>query len=261
MSNSLEILPILLHVPHASKHIPTSLREQFTISDKELELEINKLTDHFTDWLIAPLSVPAENQVVSPISRLVVDMERFADDSLESMSQIGMGVIYEKGSQLQNIRRQLTKPEKASLISNYYNRHHQILTTQTASMLQRYQQAIIIDVHSYPKTTLPYERDPQQPRPEICIGTCDYHTPIELESALVNSFRSEGFEVGLNTPFAGTLIPTEFWQKDQRVFGFMIEVRRDVYMNETSFTLLDNGDVVRNKICNAIKTALKAFLS
>ena len=52
------------------------------------------MTDHFTDWLMAPLHLPVAQMTISPVSRLVLDMERFADDKQEVMSKVGMGVIY-----------------------------------------------------------------------------------------------------------------------------------------------------------------------
>lgn len=252
---------ILLHIPHASRLVPDELRSQFICTNQELEREINLMTDHFTDWLLHPLGVPQENQVVSPISRLAVDMERFSDDSLEVMAEIGMGVIYEKGSQLQPIRRQLQDSEKQSLISQYYNNHHQKLEKQTELMFQDYKQAIIIDVHSYSEVALPYERDHSLARPEICIGTSDYHTPKALETCLVGTFQHAGFEVGLNTPFSGTLIPSKYWQKDKRVIGFMIEVRRDVYMDEKSVSLSNHSYAARQKICRALEQILNTYLS
>ena len=39
-----------------------------------------------------------------------------------------------------------------------------------------------------------------------------------------------GFDVGVNTPFAGTYIPLEF-AANPRVGGIMIEVRKDVYLD------------------------------
>lgn len=147
------------------------------------------------------------------------------------------------------------------MISDYYNSHHQKLTNRISLALQHHQQAILIDVHSYPKVASPYERDQLQNRPEICIGTCEYHTPNELEKVLVTSFKNQGFKVGLNTPFAGTLIPSKYWRKDKRVVGFMIEIRRDLYMNEASFRLSGDSNAVSNKICNAIYEALNIFLS
>lgn len=252
---------ILLHIPHSSKDIPDEFRSQFLLSDEEINHENNLMTDHFTDWLLAPLGIPIKNQIISPVSRLIVDMERFNDDSLEVMANIGMGVVYKKGSQLQTIRRELSGMERRALIKQYYNPHHQKLEALTESTLQTYGQTIIIDVHSYPKVALPYEQDNFRQRPEICIGTCEYHTPKKLEACLVDSFISAGFEVDLNTPFAGTLIPSKYWNKEKRVLGFMLEVRRDVYMDENSFTLAKHSDDARNKICQTVEQALSTFYS
>ena len=41
-----------------------------------------------------------------------------------------------------------------------------------------------------------------------------------------------GFRVGMNRPFAGALVPNAYYGRDQRVQSVMIEVRRDLYMNE-----------------------------
>ena len=50
-----------------------------------------------------------------PVGRLVVDPERFSDDSLELMSQVGMGITYTRGSLRQPLREQPTQG-KLSLI-------------------------------------------------------------------------------------------------------------------------------------------------
>jgi N-formylglutamate deformylase len=70
--NGIDIL--LLHVPHVSVGIPEAVRGQFIIDDAELLHEINLMTDHFTDWLMAQLHLPAAQMTISPVSRLVVDM-------------------------------------------------------------------------------------------------------------------------------------------------------------------------------------------
>jgi hypothetical protein len=84
---------LLLHIPHASTEIPGEIREQFIIDDAELSSELNLMTDHFTDWLMAPLNLSPSQKTITGVSRLVVDVERFADDSQEIMSKVGMGVI------------------------------------------------------------------------------------------------------------------------------------------------------------------------
>lgn len=256
---SLTSYPLILHIPHASDHIPNELYEQFIVSKSELKTEIDLMTDHFTDWLIKPLNAPTTRQIIAPVSRLVVDMERFSDDSQEVMSKVGMGVVYQKGSHRQVIRRQLSSKERKSLIEKYYKPHHDRLEKLTEQMLEQFCNAIIVDVHSYPSITLPYELDATQTRPEICIGTCDFDTPELLAVCLVESFNNKGFVTSLNSPFSGTLIPSKYWQNDSRVIGFMIEVRRDIYMNETRPALIDVSEKIRARICTAILEALEQY--
>ena len=86
------ISSLVLHFPHASTEIPPDLRDTFLLSEQELQVEINRITDHATD-LIFQQAFPAAPAAVFPISRLVVDPERFCDDLKEPMSLVGMGVI------------------------------------------------------------------------------------------------------------------------------------------------------------------------
>ena len=84
---------MILHLPHASTLIPKNLRQDFLLSDQELQEELNRITDHATDAIFQGAFSKA-NAIVFPVSRLVVDPERFSKDSQESMSQVGMGVTY-----------------------------------------------------------------------------------------------------------------------------------------------------------------------
>ena len=253
------MLPIILHIPHSSKVIPQYVSDQFIISQAALNRELNLMTDHFTDEILKPLQVPKVNQVISKVSRLVVDMERFADDQLEEMSKVGMGAIYTHGSQKQLIRRKLEATETAYLLKHFYKAHHAALNNVTSRTHQQHNRAIIIDVHSYPSEPLPYESDHKKIRPEICIGTCDFHTPKTLADLLINEFTSAGFDVALNTPFAGVLIPNMFWQKKPDVMGFMLEIRRDVYLNEQTFKKHNHFKSTSQKISNVLIRAINEF--
>ena len=108
-------IPVILHIPHASTKIPPAIAGQFILTPSELKHEINRLTDHATDRIFAE-AFPAAVPVVFPVSRLVVDPERFPDDSQEEMASVGMGIVYTHGSQRQPIRRSLTQAERLSLI-------------------------------------------------------------------------------------------------------------------------------------------------
>lgn len=109
---------IILHIPHSSIHIPAL--EGFIVDKDSLENEILKLTDWFTDDLFYSND---DEMIKAEFSRIFCDPERFADDSLEIMSQYGMGVLYEKNDEGEVIRR-VTPELKERILNDYYWHHH-----------------------------------------------------------------------------------------------------------------------------------------
>lgn len=68
----------IIHLPHASTVIPAAARPDMLLSDNELAEEVLRMTDHLTDELVAA-ALPAAPRVIFPVSRLVVDPERFPE--------------------------------------------------------------------------------------------------------------------------------------------------------------------------------------
>ncbi|CAM5294029.1 N-formylglutamate amidohydrolase [Streptomyces hirsutus] len=105
------------------------------------------------------------------------------------------------------------------------------MTQAVADRLAATGRAVIIDVHSYPTAPLPYELHGAGPRPPVCLGTDAFHTPPGLLDAAREAFAPCG-ETGLDSPFAGTYVPLEFYEKRAEVTALMVEIRRDTYMTE-----------------------------
>ncbi|WP_307847911.1 N-formylglutamate amidohydrolase, partial [Streptomyces durocortorensis] len=88
--------PVLLHVPHGSRHIPRHVRAGITLDDAALERELDHITDAHTAELAAAaaqIAPTAPWRFVNNLSRLVVDPERFPDER-EEMLAVGMGAVY-----------------------------------------------------------------------------------------------------------------------------------------------------------------------
>jgi len=223
--------PIVLHIPHASVAVPECVRSQFTISSRELDQEIARLTDHHTDCMFTE-AFSDSLACVFPVSRLVVDPERFEDDSREPMATRGMGVIYSHGSQKQRIRRALSDQERTTLLSEYYRPHHDALKRAVQTCLDKDNACLVLDCHSFPSKVLPYELSRHAKRPQFCLGTDEFHTPEPLVANIEQAFLRQGYSVAINEPFAGCLVPQAFFRTDKRVRAIMIEVNRGLYMNE-----------------------------
>ena len=215
---------IILHIPHASTVLPSEV--EFLLGQEALAYEVDAMTDHHTDRLF---DLPGAHRCVFPVSRLVVDPERFIDDPMES---VGMGVVYMRTAEGEALR-DISDMDRSALIDTYYHHHHNKLTCMVDSCLEQHDQCLIIDCHSFPTQPLPYESDKN--RPDICIGTDTYHTSTELKDYLSAVFKALGYDVAIDSPFSGTIVPLKHYHKDQRVTSVMIEVNRSLYASPISF--------------------------
>ena len=90
-------------------------------------------------------------------------------------------------------------------------------------------------------------------RAAICTGTDAFHTPTEISTALVNFFENAGLSVAIDRPFSGSIVPMKYWQKEPNVKSVMIEIRRDLYMNEKKGTKSHNFNEMQKTISKIIK--------
>ena len=207
---------IVLHLPQASTFLSEDLLQDFFLSDQELQEELNRITDHATDRIFQQV-FPEAKAIVFPVSRIIVDPERFSDDSQERMSQLGMGVTYTKGSLLQPLRKVSTHGKRQELLKQFYNPHHQKLTETVEESLSDNNHCLIIDGHSFPDLPLPYELQQTAFRPDFCLGTDDLHTLEELVAKIEGELESCGYLTARDQPFSGTIVPMKHYWKDQRV--------------------------------------------
>ena len=250
---------VVLHVPHDSTTVPADLRSQFLLDDAELRRELDRMTDHRT---LALFSDPSSEAVVvrSPVSRLVVDVERFSNDIDEPMAARGMGTVYAATSQLTPLRRPLADNERERLMQAYYHPHHAQLEEAVTKAVDRYGRCLVIDCHSFPSAALPYEMaDPSKARPDICIGTDDFHTSEGLVAAFSTAFQLEGWSVSLNDPFPGALVPASRYRRDRRVEAVMVEVNRRLYLREDDATPLPDFPETAGRIRRCCQIALSTI--
>mgnify|MGYP000125909232 CR=1 FL=1 len=114
--------PLCLHLPHASSVVPEGLRGDFLVGAAELASEQLRLEDRYTDELFGA-GWPAAQTWRAPVSRLVVDVERFRADDREPCAAVGMGAVYVRGTRGQALRR--PDPERREvLLKTYYDPHH-----------------------------------------------------------------------------------------------------------------------------------------
>ena len=217
---------LILHIPHSSTQLP--LKNGYVVSDSLLESEILKLTDWHTEDLFYS---EGDVMVVAPFSRIFCDPERFADDSQEVMAQFGMGVLYEKMDSGE-IMRNVTPELRERVLTEYYWVHHNRLSKAVEDQLNQFGQATIIDCHSFPAVAIERALNKEPNRPDFNIGTDSYHTPQKLIEISVEFFKANGFTLGVDWPYSGSIVPMEYYQKNECVHSIMLEINRKLYLKD-----------------------------
>ena len=235
-----------MHIPHSSVNIP--LLDGYIQDADKIQNELVKLTDWYTDELFYSES---DSMIIVPFSRIFCDVERFENDQDEIMSKVGMGVLYEScddGSLLRKVSPAL----RSRIISDYYWKHHNALLEEVNKQLIDNGSCLIVDCHSYPSKPLIRDLDQTAARPDFNIGTDKYHTPQKLIDASIAYFEQRGFSIGVDWPYKGTIVPLAHYQKNKKVNSIMLEVNRELYLNEPSNE--------KSERFNEIKEIVKSYL-
>ena len=248
----------VVHIPHASLVIPPDVRETFVVSGRELELEQLLMTDRWTDELYRGL-VAADATICFPVSRLVVDPERFLDDEREPMAARGMGATYMRTADGRALRRVLPAAEREQLLARFYEPHHRTLTRAVEIVLADAERCLVVDGHSFPSEPLPCDLDQTPHRPDICIGSDERHTPRWLAQAAVDVFARRGLRVEVNRPFSGAMVPAQFYGTDMRVHAVMIEINRRLYMDEATGAKSGGFDDLRALVNEALRDLMMTY--
>jgi len=222
--------PLILHLPHAATTIPPEAREDYLVDARDLAQESLRLVDAHTDALFGADVWPGA-VLAAEVSRLVVDVERFADDAREPCARVGMGATYARTSDGRALR-DLSPARRAELMAEHYWPHHAAADRLALARLAAGGRCLILDAHSYPTAPLPTEV--AAARPEIGLGTDPVHTSRELRALLEGFFRRRGYEVAVDAPFTGAFVPNACFGAEPRCQSIMVEVRRDLYMDEAT---------------------------
>ena len=230
---------MILHIPHSSTYIP----QEYKFIKKDISDDIFRMTDWYTDELFFHRN---SDRIVFDTSRLICDVERFVKD--DPMEKYGMGICYQNDS-YGNPMREISSDEQTEIIEKYYMPHHSKLTRSVSQTLSMFDRAVIVDCHSFndhPMPHNPYDK----PRPDICIGVDDYHTPQILVDALIDYMKTNNISYKINEPFSGSIVPQMYYQKNKSVWSVMIEVNKRLYMDGADKS--DNFD----NCCNLVRNLL-----
>jgi N-formylglutamate amidohydrolase len=147
---------------------------------------------------------------------------------------------------------------KQDVLKEYYWVHHALLSKAVKTSLEQTESCLILDCHSFPSSPLTRAIVQDEIRPDFNIGTDSCHTPKYIIDESINYFETKGYTLGIDTPYSGSIVPMEYYQKDKRVTSIMLEVNRRLYLKENSNKKSENYNKTKEIVQGYIKL-LKSF--
>ena len=235
---------VVLNIPHSSTVVPDWAVKDIIIPATELSLLVDFMTDKDVDkiWEF----VPDGNKQVATVSRLVLDTERYRNDDDEAMASKGMGLYYTHTPDNKQFRTR-SKDTYFKCLA-IYDEYHSSLEAKVTQSLTEHGECIVLDCHSF-HDEMNYTGYHPSSFPDVCIGVND--NIGAASQFIIDTFKSAGYTVKVNEPFAGSLVPLKYFT-DTRVQSVMIELNRRIYDNSSFRNIQD--------LCKKIYKELEATI-
>lgn len=152
-------------------------------------------------------------------------------------TRLGFGLIWRQLDRDTPVYdRKLTVAEVRARIDHYYLPYHAALSAAVASAYRRFGAVWHLNLHSMPDNA--YERlgiAAPHPLADFVLGdrdgtTCD----AEFAQLMADALRALGYTVARNDPYKGVELIARIGDPAQRRHSMQIEIRRALYMDETT---------------------------
>lgn len=231
--------PVVVSVPHAGVEVG-----EFAAALPPA-LDVRCDADLFVDELYR--LPPGGASVRARLSRFVCDLNRDPDDVSPRAvpshpaprNSNGRGFVWELTTTgAPALLRPLTHDEWLRRRA-VHQAYHAAIATALARARTKFGHAILIDGHSMPSVGRQGHADPGRSRADVVPGDRMGKSCAPALSRLVGEhFRSRGFAVAFNDPYRGGFITTHHGRPAAGIHAIQIEMRRDLYMDEATFTRL-----------------------
>jgi len=252
--------PVVVSVPHAGNEVGSFAPALVP------GLDVRCDADMFVDELYA--GAPRGAFIRARVSRFVCDLNRDADDVSpravpahpSPRNADGRGFIWEVTTTgAPALARPLTLEEWQAPRS-IHAAYHAAITDALARARARFGFAILVDGHSMPSVGRQGHTDPGNARADIVPGDRNGTSCAPALSRLVGQhFRDHGLSVAFNDPYRGGFITAHHGRPAEGLHAIQIEMRRDLYMTEATFTRLPDKMQALSKVLAALLRTLDGF--
>jgi len=253
-------VPLVLSSPHSGQIYPPCL-----LRDVRLNLhQLRRLEDAFVDRLFDTAPYLGAPLLHARFARAFVDANREAyefdaalfDEPLpahananSAKAKAGLGTIPSRISGKTIYRSKLSMEEAERRIRVAYWPYHQALRRLIDESRSRFGEVLLLDCHSMPS----FSANGVLANETWGSGMIDFALGDRFGCSCAPSIvhraesflQEKGFRVARNRPYAGGYITAHYGQPEIGIHAMQIEVRRGLYMNESTMNLHPNNTEIR----------------
>jgi len=226
-------LPVILSVPHSGRDYPGWLVEMAAAGKKAL----TTLEDPFVDRLVWRALQHGCGAVIVQTPRAAVDCNRAEDDvdpsvvdgargvRVSARARGGLGIVPSRTQQHGYLwRRAISPGQLQERLDQAHRPYHDAVEAQLQLLLDRFGCALLLDCHSMPP--------PPAGIPPIIFGDRRGLTAEPwLTSEAIRIAAHNGFQAGLNDPFAGGHVIERHARPARGVQALQVEIDRRCYLD------------------------------
>jgi N-formylglutamate deformylase len=237
--------PVVLSVPHAGVRTDGFGGALSPALDVRCDADLHVDRLYRVDGEGAP-----ETCLAARLSRFVCDLNRDPDDVSRGAvpehhaprNTDGRGFIWAVTTAgVPALARPLSLDEWRARAA-YHAAYHGAIAKALQRAKERFGFAVLVDGHSMPSRGRAGHKDPGRARADVVPGDRDGTSCAPSLSKLVGDhFAARGYSVAFNDPYKGGFITTHHGRPAANIHAIQIELRRDLYMNETTYDLVEPG--------------------
>ena len=232
---------LILTIPHSGLEVKGLPQQMNSFLLARLYKDCLDCADLYVDKLF---SYEKARRIVFPVSRMCVDVERYADDKKEIMAKYGRGVCYTVLNDGKTVYR---NSFDTHLMEDYLN-YHKDLDNLCKWYKLREDEPFIIDCHSFNQKPFSFDlcQDIKERDVDICFGFNE-ELPKELKDILENWCKDCAYSFSYNKPYSGAMTCPSCNN------SLMIEVNKRVYLCGDNITPKADFYKVNNNMNRLIK--------
>ena len=237
-------VPVICASPHSGDHYPDVLLQNLRVP----LLDLRRTEDAFVDEIFSAAPEFGATLIAATHARSFVDLNRDArelDPGMFESSppgpiaaasprvQAGLGCFPRVGAAGENMYRgKISDSDARQRLELVHTPYHACLRQEIDRNLDEFGCAILLDCHSMPSQQ-PGRRD----LPDIVLGDrFGSSCTSQLTNLVERSFRSAGYTVVRNAPYAGGYTTRRYGRPKRQVHVLQIEINRGLYMDEVQVT-------------------------